>query len=1062
MKKLQARRLSLLTLAIIVASVLGLLLTTTTRRVRAATITVTNNNDSGAGSLRQAISDAMAGDTINFSLSYPATITLTSGEIVFNKSLTINGPGAENLTVSGNNASRIFRIAAGHTVVINGLTIANGAGSNTDGGTSGGAIRNRSTLTINDCVFSNNSTPLEGAAIFNFAGATLTINNSTFMLNFASGGGAIASRGGTLIVNNSTISGNMAGDFGGGIFSYFQNSVTLTNCTITGNRCNISSSSGSGGGIRTEDADTFTNTIIAGNFSGTGTTPNEINTAGGGIDNARHNIIGAAASSGGIQNGVNGNIVGVNINSVLNTTLADNGGPTPTHALICGSPAIDGGDNSFATAADQRGFLRPFDGNGDSTATTDIGAFEQHNVCPKITVQPLSLQRGDSVNSMLIANVTDVQDLEQNLVVSVNSPLNNVTISNVGIAANGDVTANLAAACNATTASFTLSATDSFPQTAAATLLVNVTNSDAPSFTHCPANITTSTTAGQCSQIVSFTPTATDDCSGSITPVCTPASGSTFQKGTTTVTCTAKDADNQTTTCSFTVTVQDSQSPTINCPANITQATGASQCAATVTYSATASDLCDGSITPVCTPASGSTFQKGTTTVTCTATDTASNQSNCSFTVTVNDTIAPTIACANVAAQSASTGANCTATVPDVRTLVRAQSTDNCTAIADLIITQSPTEGSSVSGSGSHPITVTVKDADNNSKTCIVAFTVNDTTAPTINCPANITRGTDPNQCAATVSFAPTANDNCSGVGTPTCTPPSGSSFPKGTTTVTCTVKDAANNQSAPCSFTVTINDTQPPNIAPLTNISVPATTGLCSAVVSFAVPAVSDNCPGVGTPICMPPSGTSFPKGTTTVTCTVKDAANNSASSLFTVTVVDMQPPTIICPPNVITATVNPGDTAVAVSFATPSTTDNCGSVNVVCAPPSGAQFPRGVTTVTCTATDAASNQTSCTFTVTVFDYVIVDDTNGKLLRFVSTTGDYDFFDCRKNKSVNGRGVVTMSSCKTELRDIEPDRTVTVLVNPCTKAGNATVIYAGTTHTLTDANLSNNISRCP
>jgi hypothetical protein len=455
-------------------------------------------------------------------------------------------------------------------------------------------------------------------------------------------------------------------------------------------------------------------------------------------------------------------------------------------------------------------------------------------------------------------------------------------------------------------------------------------------------------------------------------------------------------------------------------------------------------------------------YAKGTTTVTLTVTDNHGATATCQATVTVLDSTAPAIACNNIAAQSVNTDASCSALVPDVTGLVRAQSNDNCTAQASLSITQSPTSGSTVNGTGSHPITVTVKDADNNETTCVVAFTLNDTTAPTINCPANITKSTDPNQCAALVSFAPTANDNCSGVGTPTCTPPSGSSFPKGTTTVTCTVKDAANNQSAPCSFTVTINDTQAPSITCSLNISAPAATGQCGAAVSYNTPIVSDNCPGVGAPLCAPPSGSTFPKGTTTVTCTVKDAANNQSACSFTVTVVDTQAPTITCPANIITNTVNAGDASVAVTFAAPTAADNCSGVSVACVPPSGSMFPRGVTTVNCTATDASNNQANCSFTVRVFDYVIVDDSNGKIMRFDSVTGDYDFFDCRKNKSLSGRGTVTINACKTELRDSKPDRTVTVLANPCTRSGNTTVINGGATHTLNDLNLSNNRVSCP
>jgi hypothetical protein len=137
------------------------------------------------------------------------------------------------------------------------------------------------------------------------------------------------------------------------------------------------------------------------------------------------------------------------------------------------------------------------------------------------------------------------------------------------------------------------------------------------------------------------------------------------------------------------------------------------------------------------------------------------------------------------------------------------------------------------------------------------------------------------------------------------------------------------------------------------------------------------------------------------------------------------------------------------------------------VCVPPSGSQFPRGVTTVTCTATDTSNNQTTCSFTVKVFDHVIADNASGKLLRFISTTGDYDFFDCRKGTSLIGQGIVTINGCKVELRHTgndprRPDRNVSASVNTCTKSGSATITYGGTTHTLSDTNMSNNPVQCP
>ena len=354
---------------------------------------------------------------------------------------------------------------------------------------------------------------------------------------------------------------------------------------------------------------------------------------------------------------------------------------------------------------------------------------------------------------------------------------------------------------------------------------------------------------------------------------------------------------------------------------------------------------------------------------------------------------------------------------------------------------------------------------DGTMDSCSFTVTVNDTTPPVITCPANITKGTDPNVCTAVATFSTTVTDNCPGAAV-LCTPPSGTAFPKGVTTVNCTATDASGN-TASCSFIVTVNDTQAPSITCPANITQPAATGVCTAVVTYSAPAVGDNCPGVGAPVCTPASGSTFPKGTTTVTCTVKDAVNNQSSCSFTVTVTDTQPPTITCSPNITTNTVNAGDATVAVNFAAPVAADNCPGVVAVCVPPSGSQFPRGTTTVTCTATDTSNNKTSCSFTVRVFDYVIVDDPSGKMLRFISSTGDYDFFDCRKAISLSGRGQVTITSCKTELRDTgpdprHPDRNLAATGNPCTRVGSATITFGGTTHTLNDPNMSGNNVGCP
>jgi hypothetical protein len=193
----------------------------------------------------------------------------------------------------------------------------------------------------------------------------------------------------------------------------------------------------------------------------------------------------------------------------------------------------------------------------------------------------------------------------------------------------------------------------------------------------------------------------------------------------------------------------------------------------------------------------------------------------------------------------------------------------------------------------------------------------------------------------------------------------------------------------------------------------------------------------------------------------------NQQSACSFTVTVNDAQAPQLGCPGNILTNTINPGDATVVVNFAAPQASDNCPGVAVICAPSSGTPFPRGTTTVTCTATDAANNRTSCSFSIRVFDYVIVDDTNGKILQMDSLTGEYFFFDCRKGISLSGRGTVAIIACKTELRDTgpdprRPDRNLLATTNSCARTGSATVSFGGVSHSLNDANLSNNIAVCP
>jgi hypothetical protein len=164
--------------------------------------------------------------------------------------------------------------------------------------------------------------------------------------------------------------------------------VKAKNATIVMNRADADGDGeGNGGGIFNLDdssISTLHNTLLGGNLVGAigNNVANEIGGAAADVDSS-HNLVGDSATAGGLQHGVNGNIVGnagsgtIAIGSVIDTNLADNGGSTKTHALLPGSLAVDGGINSLVTSStDQTGFLRVLDGNADGSAIVDIGAVE--------------------------------------------------------------------------------------------------------------------------------------------------------------------------------------------------------------------------------------------------------------------------------------------------------------------------------------------------------------------------------------------------------------------------------------------------------------------------------------------------------------------------------------------------------------------------------------------------------------------------------------------------------------------------------------------------------------
>ena len=256
-----------------------------------STLTVTNNLDSGPGSLRAEIAAAQAGDTITFSNStangavnfYDGTlhtITLTSGELLVNNSLTVQGAGAGQLAISGGNNSRVFEVAAGVQATLTGLTIRDGNGwpaaRVADGAGDGGAILNWGTLTLNNSTVSGSSAGgSTGGGIY--SAGMLTLGKDTISGNTAYRAGGIYSSGtatltGCTLTNNTATGGwptyflwdtSMAWSYGAGGGIYNDGTMTVTSCTLSGNT--VANGGAGGGGIYNSRKLTVKNSTVSGN-----------------------------------------------------------------------------------------------------------------------------------------------------------------------------------------------------------------------------------------------------------------------------------------------------------------------------------------------------------------------------------------------------------------------------------------------------------------------------------------------------------------------------------------------------------------------------------------------------------------------------------------------------------------------------------------------------------------------------------------------------------------------------------------------------------------------------
>jgi CSLREA domain-containing protein len=405
----RAARLSLV--AILIVSVVAVLQPASTVRATTITVTVTSDDNTVNGNctLREAIRAANLNQVVDacpagngadiislpagtYVLALPGTgeNQAATGDLDITEDLIIHGEGKVNTIIHGNGLDRVFDIydptqisdvtiaggssgaeSGGGIRVSGALTLTNSRVSDNTTGAAGGGINTTSTsvhLTVIETRIYSNTAALDGGGIYNFG--TTTLLNSLVSGNMASNGGGVSSQT-TLLLINSTISSNDGGATGGGI--KVVGTTDLYNVTITANEAS------QGGGVYVPTAATLNvrNSIIAENIDRSSGTPDA--DCSGMLISQGYNLIGD--TSGCTIIGATGNIT--NVSPGLGP-LQNNGGPTLTHALQAGSPAIDAGHPSGCAdpvgavlTIDERGYARPIDSDGDGTVRCDMGAFER-------------------------------------------------------------------------------------------------------------------------------------------------------------------------------------------------------------------------------------------------------------------------------------------------------------------------------------------------------------------------------------------------------------------------------------------------------------------------------------------------------------------------------------------------------------------------------------------------------------------------------------------------------------------------------------------------------------
>jgi uncharacterized delta-60 repeat protein len=478
------------------------------------------------------------------------------------------------------------------------------------------------------------------------------------------------------------------------------------------------------------------------------------------------------------------------------------------------------------------------------------------------------------------------------------------------------------------------------------------------------------------------------------------------------VTLTVTDNNGNVSTCTTTVTVIDNTPPVASCVAPFTiQLDANGQAIITAANIDNGSSDACGIASRTISKTNFTCADLGANTITLTVTDVNGNVSTCSTVVTVVDTIPPAITC--VANQVVSTDLDvCTYTHPD--TSWDAVVTDNCSVNAAYVLTGATSgAGASLAGVtfnlGATSVSWTATDSSGNTAVCTFTVLVQDTQIPTVvstssasnpdiqgySCGQAIVIPAGVNSCETFRTVAiPQWADNCTAIASTTYSADNGvnltnffdsfvgGNFPVGITTITFTATDF-NGNTGVCSITIEVEDLQAPTVTGCpTNQTVNTDPGMCTAVVNLTIPSATDNC-GVtsivySTTGATTLSGNGFPnaltfnQGVTNVTYLISDAAGNTVSCNFTITVNDVEAPVISC--SNITQPADAGMCSAVVALGV-TVTDNCTASPTLTGVRSdglaiNAPFPVGTTTVTWNATDAAGNvAATCTQTVTITD---------------------------------------------------------------------------------------------